>query len=274
MPLERISPSPKERVATYIYFCSLYFATVGVLYLWGYWLPFNINILEYLDLADIIKLTAYPIATALLFTAIGASIGDVLVDRSPTANSNGVEVRFWRQVRKYWSVVVIAYISGTLLLFIFAPIWKWHILPALFAIPLCVYAIRKDILTSVISNGSPRFVVLYVISILPFLAFGRGALTADKVISGSEFTYVTSGIPGYVSDLISEPANLPRVVGRAGDRMFLLDPRTESLIIFKPEASKPVVFKMFKIPVTQRIFAVRSNPLLNGPATGKPAPAP
>lgn len=273
MPTGPNPPNPKERVATYVYFCSLYFVTVGVLYLWGYWSPFNINILEYLDLADIIKSTAYPIATALLLTAIGAAIGDGLVDQDPTANGNGVEAQFWRKVRKHMSVVVFAYVAGTVVLFAFAPAWKWQALPVLLALPLYAYAKHQNMLASVIPNESPRSIVLYVIAVLPFLAFGRGTLTADKVISGSEFTYATSEIPGYVAGSVSDPASLPRVVGRAGDRMFLFDPRTASLIIFKPDGGKSIVVKAFKAPTTQAP-AAGPNLSLKGTAAGKPASTP
>jgi len=251
MPTDSNPPSPKERVSTYVYFCSLYFVTIGVLYLWGYWFPFNINILEYLDLADVIKSTAYPIATALLLTAIGAAIGDGLVDRSPTANGNGLEARFWRQLRKYASVVVFTYFAGTVALLAFAPVWKWHALPVLLALPLFVYAKHQGMLATVIPDDSPRSIVLYVIAILPFLAFGRGTLTADKVISGTEFAYATSEIPGYLAGPVSDPASLPRVVGHAGDRIFLFDPRTASLIIFTPEAGKSIVVKSYKAPATK-----------------------
>ena len=65
MPEQDISAVTKERVASYVYFGSLYFVSVGALYLWGYWSAFNINILAYLSLADVLKLTAYPIALAL-----------------------------------------------------------------------------------------------------------------------------------------------------------------------------------------------------------------
>lgn len=273
MPIDPSPPNPKERVATYIYFCSLYFVTVGVLYLWGYWSPFSINILEYLDLADIIKATAYPIATALLLTAVGAAIGDGLVDKTATANGNGVEARFWRQVKKHMSVVSFVYVIGTAALFVLGPLWKWHALPVLLALPLYVFAKHQDMLATSIPHESPRSIVLYVIAVLPFLAFGQGTLTADKVISGSEFTYATSEIPGYVAGPVSDAANLPRVVGHAGDRMFLFDPRTSSVIIFKAEAGKSIVVKAYKTPADQTP-AAGPNPSLKGMAAGKPASIP
>jgi hypothetical protein len=61
----------KERVATYLYFSSVYAVTVGVLYLWGYWSTFGVNILEYLSLADIVKTAAYPVASVFAIMGLG-----------------------------------------------------------------------------------------------------------------------------------------------------------------------------------------------------------
>jgi len=45
------------------YWSTAYVVVVAVLYLWGYWSPFNINVLEYLSLADVVKAAAYPLAS-------------------------------------------------------------------------------------------------------------------------------------------------------------------------------------------------------------------
>ncbi len=78
----------KEKVSTYLYFSSLYFVTVGVLYLWGYWTTFEVNILEYLSLADIVKSTAYPIASTFIFFVIGV-IGILFTGTHPGKTKKG-----------------------------------------------------------------------------------------------------------------------------------------------------------------------------------------
>ncbi|NML28945.1 hypothetical protein [Zoogloea dura] len=41
-----------------------YFLLVGISYMWGYWLPFELNILAFADITDIIKASAYPLLPA------------------------------------------------------------------------------------------------------------------------------------------------------------------------------------------------------------------
>ena len=41
-----------------------YFLLVGISYLWGFWLPFDLNILAFADLTDIIKSSVYPMLPA------------------------------------------------------------------------------------------------------------------------------------------------------------------------------------------------------------------
>ena len=49
-----------------------YFILVGISYMWGYWLPFELNILAFADVTDIIKASAYPLlpAVGLLLTYV------------------------------------------------------------------------------------------------------------------------------------------------------------------------------------------------------------
>ena len=72
---EADAPASKGRIASYLYFSSLYFIATGVLYLWGYWTPFNVNILEYMSLSDVLKTTAYSIALTAGITMVGTLLG-------------------------------------------------------------------------------------------------------------------------------------------------------------------------------------------------------
>jgi hypothetical protein len=65
---------PREGVS-YLYFGSLYFVTLGVLYLWGYWSSFGIDILEYISVAEVLELMAHPVAYGFAAFALGAVVG-------------------------------------------------------------------------------------------------------------------------------------------------------------------------------------------------------
>ena len=64
-----------ERLREYGFIASFYFVVVGVLYLWGHWYSFEVNILEYISLTDIVKVTLIPIISSFLAFASGAVLG-------------------------------------------------------------------------------------------------------------------------------------------------------------------------------------------------------
>jgi hypothetical protein len=265
-------PKHKERAAAYVYFCTLYFLTVGVLYLWGYWSAFKINILEYLELADIIKSTAYPIASVILLTVIGAALGEAMVDKSPSGGG-GMEARLWSFVGRHFARVTQAYVLGALALILWAPSWMWQVLPTVLAIPISVGIMQRGALRTIVPGDRARFVVVFVLSVMPFAAYGQGCLAAGKVLSGTDYAYVVSEVPGYKSAESASRDTFLRVIGRAGEQMFLFDPAAQSVFIFKPESGKSVVVKRHPGSDTNSSTSGR-NPSLKGAAADKPASSP
>ena len=63
------------------YILTMYCVSVGVLHLWGFWSKFKINILEYISVADVIRSTAYLIASVFVFLVIGAGLGELFLGR-------------------------------------------------------------------------------------------------------------------------------------------------------------------------------------------------
>ena len=72
---------PIEKTSLLAPIFSLYMGMVAGLYLFGYWSTFDINVLEYISLADAIKLALYPVAASITFFTTGAVIGSLLTGR-------------------------------------------------------------------------------------------------------------------------------------------------------------------------------------------------
>lgn len=240
----------KDRITSHLYFASLYFVTVGVLYLWGYWSTFGINILEYLSLTDVLKATAYPIVTALVLTAIGAVIGEGLTNSNVFRNSlplggerNTKIGPFLRRLAPY---IVTLYILGTGSLLVFGPIQKWNVLPILLAIPIFMFLENAKLFERAIPHARPRSIIIYLLAVLPPLAYGRGVLAANSIQTGQAFTYTTSAIPGY--RVANEPLKQLRLLGHANETIFLLDPTKASVIVLKLQAGEPLILAQYHRP--------------------------
>ena len=65
----------ENKFSKIIYFATPYAAIASLLYLFGYWSTFELNILEYVSMSDILRLSIYPMATSLIVAIIGFTVG-------------------------------------------------------------------------------------------------------------------------------------------------------------------------------------------------------
>ena len=237
----------KERVSTYLYLSSLYFVTVGILYLWGYWRTFNLNILEYLSLADILKSTAYPIASAFIFFIIGVMLGIYLPQRG-LQPGDGKNTRIGKFLKRWSPFLTAAYVVGIyILLFIFDSPQKWNYLPMLISIPVALLVNNNGLFESQIPPSNYRLAIILLIVALPTYSYGYGALNAAKIVDGKDYKYVVSQVDGINISDDADPSQRLRFLGQAGDFLFLLHPVKNTLIVMKYEQSKILQLKSIKV---------------------------
>lgn len=207
-------------------------------------------------MTDVLKLTAYPIAGALVLTAFGSVLGLGLI-KDETINDRIREGRTVQFIRRFSQAIVVVYFTALIPIIIFAPPWKWHLLPAFVALPFVVAANRYELLSSLIQNEKLRSIFLFIIIVLLPSSYGLGVTNADVIVTSKQFDYVLSKVDGFESRADSEPINRLRFLGHAGEFMFLRDPLTQALVIAKFESDKPLVLKRFirgpspKQPVSQ-----------------------
>jgi hypothetical protein len=233
-----------KRVQASLYFLTLYFVVVGVLYLWGYWSTFNVNILEYLSIADVVKLTAYPVASGFLFFAIGAVMGEALFSPGPPRPPMGA--RTAKVLRKLRPLIIFLYLAVTATFILFANIPnRWTTLSLLLASPIYLIAKRRKFLIGIIPHDSPRSIVIYLLAALPTYAYGQGRLEADRIIEGRKFEYVLSTIDQVTVPGDASPIQHARYIGHTGDFFFFLNPASAELVITKFQDDKALLLKHF-----------------------------
>ena len=267
-------PSPKsstkERAVTYVYFGSLYFVTVGVLYLWGYWSTFNVNILEYLSLADVIKSTAYPIASAFVFFAVGAVFGEAMSDGAVLSPGAGRDTKVGKLLNRILPWLLLMYATATIALLLLGPVSKWNAFPILLALPAYFYVKKSGFLLSTLPHDSTRSITIFLLAVLPTFAYGQGRLKANAVVEGTRFEYVLSPIENVTVGSDATAAQRPRLIGHTGEFLFFLMPVNSTLAIQKFEGAKALVLKHFERPAN---LPVGSNPSFEPTASEVPASA-
>lgn len=256
---EADAPASKARIASYLYFSSLYFVATGVLYLWGYWTPFGINILEYMSLADVLKATAFPIAITTVGMAAAILLTYILdsIERMNPFDRRGKISGIKRWTFRIAPPVVFA-ISVLLLVAIF-PYALWATVPFVATVPLARGVLLLDKFKQLIPSPHLRLITAVILVAIPLGSLALGMISAAAIRDGAEFTYVVSEVPG---TNVSENATLLqrlRFLGHAGDFIFLLDPTKDAIIFSKVESGKPLILKRH-IPVKLR------SPLESWPA--------
>lgn len=238
-----VAEARKGKLGSFVYIATLYFATVGVLFLSGYWSSFNINILEYLTLTDILRLTAYPVASSFISLAGGVAIAGYL-DAADHQRTPLTESWLIGLLRRHRNNVPFVYVLTVVLVYVLGGAEAWNFLPFLFAIPVAHHLYAKQVPDTFLSGLTPnaRGVITALVATLPFLAYGQGRLAADRVLAGQSFSYVISALPGgYPAK--TDMRGQPRIIGHAGDYMFFFEPVQKAIIILKTHDGDALVVK-------------------------------
>lgn len=162
----------------------IYFLAVGVSYLWGYWLPFEFNILYFVDITDVIKGSVYPLLPALgLFTVQAAMESFNTVSREGhyahlrDPGFGGFLVRIAVALAVAFGVFVLGYIAYLLI-----TEQGYQKLKAIFPVVSfgALFLLRDRTKFLIGLNKGLRFFALIMICGLPSVAFHSGNQTSNK----------------------------------------------------------------------------------------------
>jgi len=216
-----------ESTSTFLpakYWLGPYAIVVSSLYLWGYWGAFEVNILEYIGISEIVKAAIYPIASAFAFFAIGAVLGEALAPTLHLPPGGGANTTVGKLLRSLAPILATTYLLAVTLLFLVGPVEKWRALPVLFAIAVYLPLKSTDLLRSEFKSDGARSIVVFLIAALVPFAYGRGVLEANDVLEGKKFSYSVADLPGLPVAATASPSERPRYVGKANDRYVFFDP--------------------------------------------------
>jgi hypothetical protein len=221
-----IRPSSKEFLA----FSAPFMVIVGTFYLEGYWGSFQINALEYIFLADVIKLAIYPLMGSLILFLSAVAVAEL--SREPTRSQNeGNNTTVRQKSFKYWRLLLggLIVLIGWIAIYMSAS-YKWlfiAILFSLFSLPLSEV---KEII-EVLPNARVRKTVLLLFLLLPALSFAFGKVEAYFAKIGAAHHIVDverSKLP-----LQYDEKNRVAYLGLLGDHLVLLESKTSSIVFLK-----------------------------------------
>ncbi|RZI40509.1 hypothetical protein EGT07_22985 [Herbaspirillum sp. HC18] len=242
--LDQENPQSGVKFGKYAYVSSLYFVSVGVLYLWAYWASFGVNILEYTGFTDILKTAAYPIASAFIFMVLGVLWGEITVLAHARSERSLDESFVLKFISKHKDALINVYGIGTGLLWVFGPSAKWALLPVLLGIPIYSWLRDTPLLKDVIPHYRTRTAILFLMVLLPLAAYGRGIVKADEIRTGQSYTYAASEIESTKPSNANDESQRLRLLGYAGSFIFFYNPTNEATVIIASDQAKALELKV------------------------------
>ena len=136
--MESAEPQPRATLSSLapnpLSIISASTVALGILYQWGFWSQFNINVLPFMSLSDIVKSFAYPFLASFIFFLSGAvlSANDPIVLK-PGAGADTKVGRFLNRLK-----IPLALLFGGViaLVFVFGGSFRWIMAAGLLTILL------------------------------------------------------------------------------------------------------------------------------------------
>lgn len=214
-----------------------YFTCVGLAFLFGFWGAFNINILEFANLGDLVALSIYPVLASLVFFLLGTLIHALLQSKHlPPGGGAGTAVgqfgiRHWRSMCALLAVaVVVLAVYGR------EP-GKWLIVAtmvSLFSIPLS----HVDALIELMPNPRTRATLLWFFIFLPAAAFSGGRIEAFIVKAGRSPQIVDADRS--MLPLVEDKEHRVAYLGFIGGTYLLFEEKTGQIVLVKQHSERPL----------------------------------
>jgi hypothetical protein len=216
-----------------LYWLTLYFVAVGALYLWGYWGAFGINILQYIAPTDIVKVAAYPLASALVFFIMGMVVAefssDWIAPRLPPGG--GADTRVGRALRKHGMKILSAIgVAAGLYLAIVGP-RALILISVIVALLTYVPLKQTGLFSSAIPNDALRSAAIFLGVMLPPFALGHGARQAYDVLTNDHVQTVATAQFAGNKAVQSVGTDKLKYLGQTSGYVFLLTPDNSTVVV-------------------------------------------
>jgi len=185
-----------------------YFLIVGISYLWGFWLPFDLNILAFADLADIIKSSVYPMLPAAGFLIFQSALDGFNTTSQKKYEDYVAAGGFYRLYMRFLMVINYSVLGALAAYICYVVVTEQGyqklkgIYPLLSALAFYFFINRGAYLLRI--DVRIRVFVLLVLCMMPTVAFRTGNDIANKIknLEGNYWILKTSEPCKGVDELI------------------------------------------------------------------------
>jgi len=225
-------------ITKYLSLLSAYSVGISVLFLWATGGVFNVKILEYMSLSDVVKAAAGPMVWVVVGAALGALAGEAIFgpDGPGKSTAKWANPLSRRATRRLVSFLTALYALTIVVLLSWDFHGRWQVLSLLICLPFAYLAGKHRILAEFVPNESARAGLAVVAILVPAAMYERGLRAGADVAEGREYDYL---VPAVSVAAASAASTQPRLLGHAGDVYFLWNPVSKSLTLTKLDSKSP-----------------------------------
>jgi hypothetical protein len=252
-----------------LYFAGLYAFIPTVLYLFGYWGSFSLNIFDFLGPTDLLMQALYPFLASILAVLLSFFIGHmasravtffigVMADRESPLSSS---LRLIESFSKFKSVVMLLAAIFILYIIVLVPD---PIKGFLLLVPVLIFSLAvmgSDYFDALVPDKQVRFGVIPLLLVIPFLAFAYGRSTGYEVLTGHSPLAVNVEASGL--KLHADRAHPVAYVGHVSDFFILYESSDAHLVFLKEGEINSLV--LVENPMTTSAAPSASPTLLPSP---------
>lgn len=222
--LTQVEADPKR--FPFLSFVVPYALATSLLYLFGYWSAFQINILEYVSLPDVIKLAIYPLVIGALLSLFGFCLNVMTTHLIHSGDPEKAFILIPHKYARWINWIVLFLILGIL---VFKRTGSWYVTAGFslaFLISFNFVGAKK--LKNYVPHPSARKIILFSVSIVLFTSYGRGKENAELILNGKRYKTISTSVfkekgTAVLNDKkLLEGLDKLKYVGTAGDYFFFI----------------------------------------------------
>jgi hypothetical protein len=243
--------SHMKHVPTIVSLLGIYTFAVGFIYLFGYWWSFDINVLEYMALSDVVKYTAFPVWSFAALFVFGIVIG-----AWNSAEATKTEVKAGH---RHWMdrLNAVQFIIGGI--FIAVALLSNELYVQLVAVVVVIaigrFGVSQLMRVGIVPWGTVSGVLTFAVLAIPVWSYAMANFRARGVLDGTSFFVLKKTSISTIGQL--PPPNAEegfRYIGRAGGHLFLLDPASKSVLTVHHEKEETTEMLRMSRGVTIKWF--------------------
>jgi hypothetical protein len=213
---------------------ATYGTIVSLLYLFGFWGHLGINALEYIGLADIVRLSLYPMLISLAAILFGFLVSN-WSNQNVLPPGEGKGSKLGKALNKYGQLIAIAWGIGAFLVFQSQPeTTRWSSL-GFMLMPYSIALSNIPAVMNAIPNDRVRTTIMALAVLLPPLVYGTGVKNAEKIRTADvDYAIDASRLPEALA--LRSTARKPILyVGQLGNRIALYETLSKQVVLVRED---------------------------------------